>query len=83
MNYQIEIQFTGQYQIDADTNVTDPLVIAVAATDDFISNVAIACLFNAPIYSYYRNIGSFTYTTTWGNIQVENYINTFMQNCKI
>lgn len=78
MTYQIEIQYTGVYQIDAETSVTDPLVIAVGATDDFVSSVAVSCIFQAPTYSYYRNIGSFTYNATWGNIQVEDYINTFM-----
>ena len=83
MNYQIEIQFTGVYKLDDETQVTDPLVIAVAATDDFISSVGLACLFEAPTYSYYRNIGSFNYTTTWGNLQVEAYINDYMNAHKI
>lgn len=83
MNYQIEIQFTGTYKLDEGTTLVDPLVIATAATDDFISSVAVACSFQASTYSYYRNIGAFTYTTTWGNLQVEDYINTFMANCKL
>lgn len=83
MDSQIEIQFTGTYKLDEGATIVDPLVIAVAATDDFISSVAVACKFQAPTYSYQRNIGSFSYSITWGNIQVEEYINTFMQNCKI
>jgi hypothetical protein len=83
MNSQIEIQFTGTYKLDEGATVVDPLVIAVAATDDFVSSVAVACLFQAPTYSYYRDIGSFNYTTTWGNLQVEAYINDYMNAHKI
>jgi hypothetical protein len=83
MNYQIEIQFTGTYTLDEGCTIVDPLVIAVSATDDFVSSVAVACLFQAPTYSYYRNIGSFNYTTTWGNLQVEAYINDYMNAHKI
>lgn len=83
MNYQIEIQFTGTYKLDEGTTLVDPLVIAMSATDDFVSSVNVACGFQASTYSYYRNIGSFNYTTTWGNLQVEAYINDYMNAHKI
>jgi hypothetical protein len=83
MNPQIEIQYTGTYRLDEDTTIINPLVIAVSATDDFVQNVSVACLFNSPTYSYGRNIGSFTYTVTWGNIQVETFINEYMNARKI
>lgn len=83
MNYQIEIQFTGTYQIDADTTVVNPMVIAANASDNFINTVSLSCFFQGSSYSYYRNIGSFEYTTTWGNLQVETYINQYMNNRKI
>ena len=83
MNPQIEIQFTGTYAIGNDIVVVDPLVIATAATDNFVDKVAVSVLFNGANYSVGQNIGSFYYVTTWGNIQVEEYINNFMANCKI
>lgn len=83
MNYQIEIQFTGTYQIDKDTTVVNPLVIAANADDNFISTLSISCLFQNTTYSYYRNIGDMTYTNTWSNADVENYINTFMTNAEV
>lgn len=77
-NPQIEIQYTGTYILDDGNSVVDPLVIATSALDDFISTVTVGVLFEAPTYSYARNIGSFTYTLTWGNIQVEDFINNYM-----
>lgn len=83
MNPQIEIPFVGTYAVGNDIVIIDPLVIATAATDDFVDKVSVSVLFNGTNYSVGQNIGSFTYTTTWGNLHVEEYINTFMQNCKI
>ena len=83
MNPQIEIQFTGTYKLDDGTTIVNPLVIAISATDDFIQSVSVSCAFNAPTYSYGRNIGSFNYTTTWGNLQVETFIYEYMNAHKI
>jgi len=83
MNPQIEIQFTGTYQLDSTTTCVNPLAIASSATDNFVDSVDITCLFNAPTYSYIRNIGSFTYTTTWTNQDVIDYINDYMQSIQI
>lgn len=77
-NPQIEIQYTGTYILDDGNSVVDPLVIATGALDDFISSVTVTVLFQAPTYSYVRTIGFFTYTATWGNIQVEDFINAYM-----
>lgn len=77
-NEQIKIQYTGTYILDDGNRVVDPLVIATSALDDFISSVTVGVLFDAPTYSYSRIIGSFTYSLTWGNIQVEDFINNYM-----
>lgn len=82
-NYQIEIQFTGTYQIDAETTIVNPLVIAAEAADNFIDTVQVSCLFQNTNYSYYRNIGSFTYVDTWTNQDVIDFINSFMASVKV
>jgi hypothetical protein len=82
-NYQIEIQFTGTYQIDTATTVVDPLVIATEAADNFIDAVQVGCLFQQSAYSIFLNIGSFTYVDTWTNQDVIDYINSFMAGVKV
>jgi hypothetical protein len=83
MNYQIKIQFSGEYRIDVDTVVKNPLVTAVAATDDFLSNVAVGCLFENTQYSYFKSTGSFEYETSWDNTSVEQHINKWMNERKV
>jgi hypothetical protein len=83
MNYQITIQFSGNYRIDTDTVVTDPLVTAVEATDNFISSVNVGCLFQNIQYSYFKNTGSFEYESTWNNTDVVAHLNTWMAARKI
>ena len=81
--YQIEIQFTGTYQIDIATSVVNPLVIAAEAADNFIDTVQVSCLFQNTNYSYYRSIGSFDYALTWTNQDVIDFINSFMASVKV
>jgi len=83
MTYQIEIQFSGKYRIDVDTVVENPLVTAVSATDDFLSNVTIGCVFSNTQYSYFKNTGSFEYQTSWDNMSVEQHINQWMNERKV
>lgn len=83
MAYQIEIQYTGKYQIDADTLIENPLVIGASANDDLINNVIVSVYFTSPTYYLGRQIGSFTYTTDWDNADVVNCINTFMASVKV
>lgn len=80
---QIEIQYTGTYVLDDGNSVVNPLVIATGASDDFISSVTVSVVFSSPTYSYVRNIGSFTYSVTWGNLQVEDFINSYMDAHKL
>lgn len=82
MDPQIQIQYAGTYRLDDGTTVTDPLVTATSAFDDFVQNVTVTCLFSAPTYSYSRVIGTFTYNVTWGNLQVEAFMNDYMANHK-
>lgn len=83
MAYQIEIQFTGEYQIDADTLIENPLVIGASANDDLINNVSVAVYFTSPTYYLGRQIGSFTYVDDWSNADVISLINSFMAGCKV
>lgn len=83
INSQIEIQYTGTYQLDSTTTCVDPLATAVSATDNFIDSVALIVVFTSPTYSYTRDIGSFTYNLTWTNQNVIDYMNEYMQSIKI
>lgn len=83
MAYQIEIQYTGEYQIDAETKIENPLVIGASATDDLINAVGVTVYFTSPTYYLCRAIGSFTYGSAgWDNSDVVNLINEFMASCK-
>lgn len=83
MAYQIEIQYQGEYQIDPETKIENPLVIGASATDDLINTVSVSVYFTSPTYYLCRNIGSFTYGAIgWDNSDVVNLINEFMANCK-
>lgn len=83
MAYQIEIQYTGVYQIDSDTRVENPLVIGASANDDLIETVSVAVYFTSPAYYLGRQIGSFNYVDDWSNADVVNLINSFMQSCQV
>lgn len=83
MAYQIEIQFTGKYQIDSDTLIENPLVIGASANDDLIDSVSVCVYFTSPTYYLGRPVGAFTYTTEWDNSDVIALINTFMAACKV
>lgn len=82
MTYQIEIQFQGKYQIDANTLVENPLVIGASANDDLINTVTVGVYFTSPSYYLARQIGSFTYTDDWSNADVVALIESFMASCK-
>jgi len=83
MAYQIEIQYTGKYQIDSTTLVENPLVIGASANDDLIETVSVAVYFTSPAYYLARQIGSFNYVDDWSNADVVNLINSFMQSCQV
>jgi len=83
MAYQIEIQYTGKYQIDSDTLIENPLVIGASANDDLIDSVSVAVYFTSPTYYLYRNIGSFTYAVDWSNADVVSLINSYMESVKV
>jgi hypothetical protein len=83
MNPQIEIQFTGTYQLDETTMCVNPLAIAESATDNFIDSVSLTVVFVSPTYSYTRNIGSFTYDVIWTNQDVIDYITNYMNSIQI
>jgi hypothetical protein len=83
MNYQIQIQFTGTYQLDSTTTCVNPLVIAYSGADDFIDSVNLTCLFNSSTYSYIRDIGSFNYIDEWTNQDVIDYITNYMNSIQI
>jgi hypothetical protein len=83
MNNQIQIQFTGAYQLDSTTVVKSPLVTATAATDNFIDNVSVSCQFTGIGFDLNRETGDFFYAATWTNLDVENHINTWMEARKI
>lgn len=83
MAYQIEIQYTGKYQIDSTTLVENPLVIGASANDDLIDSVSVAVYFTSPAYYLARQIGSFNYVDDWSNADVVNLINSFMQSCQV
>jgi hypothetical protein len=83
MNYQIEIQYTGKYQIDPDTLVENPLVIGASANDDLINSVYVSVYFTSPTYYLGRQIGSFNYVDDWSNADVVALIESFMASCKV
>lgn len=83
MNKQIQIQFSGAYQIDSTTVVESPLVTATAATDNFIDNVSVVCLFSGIGYDLSRSTGDFFYVENWTNQDVENHINAWMEARKL
>lgn len=83
MAYQIEIQYTGKYQIDADTTIENPLVIGASANDDLIDTVSVAVYFTSPAYYLGRQIGSFNYVDDWSNADVVALIESFMASCKV
>ena len=83
MSYQIEIQYTGKYQIDADTTIENPLVIGASANDDLINSVSVGVYFTSPTYYLARQIGSFNYVDDWSNADVVSLINSYMQSVKI
>lgn len=82
MAYQIEIQFTGKYQIDADTLIENPLVIGASANDDLINSVSVGVYFTSDVYYLARAIGSFNYTDDWTNQDVIDLINSYMTSIK-
>ena len=83
MSYQIEIQYTGKYQIDSDTLIENPLVIGASANDDLINSVYVGVYFTSPTYYLGRNIGSFTYAVDWSNADVVSLINSYMESVKV
>jgi hypothetical protein len=83
MAYQIEISFTGEYQIDSDTKIENPLVIGASANDDLIETVYVSVYFTSPTYYLGRQIGFFNYTNGWDNADVVSLINSFMAGCKV
>ena len=83
MQYQIEIQYEGKYQIDGNTQVENPLVIGASANDDLINTVTVGVYFTSPTYYLARPVGSFTYTTDWSNADVVTLINSFMAEHKV
>ena len=83
MAYQIEIQYTGKYQIDSDTLIENPLVIGASANDDLINSVYVGVYFTSPTYYLGRNIGSFTYAVDWSNADVVSLINSYMESVKV
>ena len=83
MSYQIEIQYTGKYQIDSDTLIENPLVIGASANDDLINSVSVGVYFTSPTYYLARQIGSFNYTTDWSNADVVSLINSYMESVKV
>jgi CRISPR/Cas system CMR-associated protein Cmr1 (group 7 of RAMP superfamily) len=83
MDKQIQIQFAGAYQLDATTEVKSPLVTALSATDNFVDNVSVVCLFSGIGYSVSRSAGSFQYADTWTNEDVESHITAWMNERKV
>jgi len=83
MSYQIEIQYTGIYQIDSQTRIENPLVIGASANDDLIETVSVSVYFTSPNYYLFREIGSFNYVNDWSNTDVVSLINSFMDSCKV
>lgn len=83
MAYQIEIQYTGVYQIDPETKIENPLVIGSGANDDLINSVAVSVYFTSPTYYLGRQIGSFNYTNDWSNTDVVALINSFMSSHEV
>ena len=83
MAYQIEIQYTGKYQIDSDTLIENPLVIGASANDDLINSVSVGVYFTSPTYYLARQIGSFNYVDDWSNADVVALINEFMDKHKV
>ena len=83
MAYQIEIQYTGKYQIDSDTLIENPLVIGASANDDLINSVYVGVYFTSPTYYLGRQIGSFNYVDDWSNADVVSLINSYMASVKV
>lgn len=83
MTYQIEIQYTGVYQIDSETRIENPLVIGASANDDLIETVHVSVYFTSPTYYLGRQIGFFNYTNDWSNTDVVSLINNFMASCEV
>jgi hypothetical protein len=83
MAYQIEIQYTGKYQIDSDTLIENPLVIGASANDDLINSVSVGVYFTSPTYYLARQIGSFNYVDDWSNADVVALINSYMESVKV
>lgn len=83
MAYQIEIQYTGKYQIDSDTLIENPLVIGASANDDLINSVYVSVYFTSPTYYLGRQIGSFNYVDDWSNADVVSLINSYMASVKV
>lgn len=83
MAYQIEIQYTGKYQIDSDTLIENPLVIGASANDDLINSVYVSVYFTSQTYYLGRQIGSFNYVDDWSNADVVALINSYMESVKV
>jgi len=83
MAYQIEIQFTGKYQIDNTTLIENPLVIGQSANDDLQNTVLVGVYFSSDTYFLQRQIGFFNYVNDWSNADVISLINSFMAGCKV
>lgn len=83
MAYQIEIQYTGVYQIDGETRIENPLVIGASANDDLIDSVSVGVYFTSPTYYLGRQVGNFVYVDGWDNSDVVALINVYMAGCKI
>lgn len=80
MTYQIEIQYTGKYQIDSDTLIENPLVIGASANDDLINSVSVEVYFTSDTYYLARTVGSFNYTDDWTNQDLIDLINSYMNS---
>lgn len=77
----IQIQVTGILQLDNKTKVLNPLVTIETALDNYLSStVDTTSLFTSENQNYQlsRDTGSFDYTETWTDEDVEKHLKNWI-----
>lgn len=85
-NSAIIINVTGTLKLDDTTIVTDPIVTATNANDNYISStVATSSVFTSSTENYQlsRPTGSFDYVETWDDEDVRNCVENWIDEHRI
>ncbi len=75
----------GTYKID-DLTVTNPTIEVKQVNDNIIDKTcSIEVIFNVDgaLINYSRNLGGFTYSATWEDIDIENFVESELLKMRV